>query len=99
MSHEEPVFRYAKRMTLAQIRTQAKRGNVLHGADIHIEDDGVRVAVPVYDPCKDETMVCAMTVPDGRVHVYRTLQAAKNALHRCGIEHYTIVRDGVECWS
>lgn len=93
------AFRFAKRLTLAQIRTQSRRGNVRQPANIHIEDDGVRVAVPVYDPKRDETTVCALTVQTGAVHVYATLQAAKNALHRCGIENYTIVRDGVECWS
>ena len=95
----ESSFRYAKRLTLAQLRTQANRGNVLLAANIHIEDDGVRVAVPVYDFERNESAVCALKTAQGHVHVYKTLQAAKNALFACGIYRFTIVRDGVECWS
>lgn len=90
---------FAGRIGFTNLRRQSQRGNVRSHASVYIDPDGVRVTVPVYDPAKNETMVRILMTKDGRFRVFRSLQAAKNAMHKCGITNYSVVRDGVECWS
>lgn len=97
--NDESIATYAGRINLQALRRAVKAGNVIVHAALYVESDGVRATIPIYDPIENETMVRILTVPDGQPHVYKTLQAAKNAMHKCGIMRYSIVRDGVECWS
>lgn len=93
-----PIAIYAGRINLQALKSAVKAGNITVHAALYVEADGVLATIPVYDPRKDETMVRILVSPAGHVHVYKTLQATKNAMHKCGITRYSIVRDGVECW-